>query len=191
MLAPEVRAQIDLEVTPFTGGTVFLADPPNQFTLRRGVGAPATISNGTFDDAWTLGLNAGFRLGEMWAVEGMFSWLPTTLRGASVAEDADAFMYGLTGLFYVPVRSRVQPFFGLGVGGETFNYQSAEFESHTDWMGNVVGGLFFEVSDMTGLRFEARDCFARFESGVADVSNAWENDLMLTVGVSFRTALTR
>jgi opacity protein-like surface antigen len=191
-VASEVQAQVDFEITPFGGGTLFLADPPNQFMLHRGQGSPVTIRDGAFDDAWTLGVNAGFRINERWGIEGMFSWLPTSLTsGSGAAQDVDGYMYGLTGLFYVPIEGRVKPFLGVGVGGETFNYASPDIDSHTDWMGNVVGGLYLGITDMTGLRLEARDCFARFDSGVPNVSNAWENDLMLTLGVSFRSPMGR
>jgi hypothetical protein len=56
-------------------------------------------------------------------------------------------------------------------------------------MGNVVGGLFLPLTEGVGMRFEARDCFARFDSGVASIKDTWENDLMLTVGFSFRTPI--
>jgi hypothetical protein len=56
-------------------------------------------------------------------------------------------------------------------------------------MGNVVGGLFLPLMEGVGMRFEARDCIARFDSEVTSVNDAWENDLMLTVGFSFRTPI--
>jgi outer membrane protein W len=177
------QAQTQLDITPFTGGTFFLADPPDRFALGNESGPDMILERAEFSPSFTLGLNAGFKFGERWAVEGLFSWLSTNLsatEGLWGAEaDVNAFMYGLTGLYYLPLTPRYQPFFGVGVGAETFNYQIAGIESHTDWMGNVVGGLYVQLSDRFGLRLEARDCFARFE--------AWENDLMTTVGFSFRT----
>lgn len=188
-MASEARAQVDFEITPFGGGTLFLADMPNQYALHGDV-----IRDGAFDNAWTLGLNAGFRFNEKWAIEGMFSWIPTRLTAASGlagSEDVNGYMYGVTGLFYIPVGGLVQPFVGVGAGAETFDYRSSKYGSHTDFMGNVVGGVYFALTDMTGVRLEARDCFARMESGVGGVDDAWENDLMLTLGVSFRTPLSR
>jgi hypothetical protein len=79
----------------------------------------------------------------------------------------------------------------VGVGGETFVYERPDLETHNEMMGNVVGGLFVPVAKAVGLRLEARDCFARFNSGLASVKNSWENDLMLTMGLSFRTDLAR
>ncbi|MEZ4417730.1 MAG: outer membrane beta-barrel protein [Gemmatimonadota bacterium] len=192
VMALPAGAQVEFEVTPFAGGTFYLADLPNQFSLHRGSASDLIVHDGKFGDAWTLGLNAGFRIREAWALEGMFAWLPTNLSatsGLTGVEDLNAYMYGLTGLYYLPVDWRIQPFVGLGAGAETYAYNRSGLEGHTDLMGNVVGGLYASVTDMVGLRLEARDCFARFESGVQSVDNAWENDLMVTLGLSFRTRL--
>jgi hypothetical protein len=53
-------------------------------------------------------------------------------------------------------------------------------------MGNAVLGLYVQIREGLGLRIEARDCIARFESGVNAVNDTWENDLMTLVGLSFR-----
>lgn len=188
-LASELQAQVDFEVAPFAGGTLFLADPPSYFHLHRQGQEPITVVDGAFDDTWTLGVNAGFRLNDMWAIEALFSWMPTKLVSPTRTEDLDAYMYGVTGLFYIPVSGRFRPFVGAGIGAETMNYASPRVETHTELMGNVLGGLYVAVTEMTGLRFEARDCFARFDSGMPNVDDAWENDLMLTFGVSFRTPI--
>lgn len=187
--AAEAQAQVVFEVTPFTGGTFFLADPPNRFALGKRVGAPTVVQGGEFDDAWTVGLNTGIRINEMWAIEGMFSWLPTKLSatsGLTNAADVNAYMYGITGLFYLPIESRVKPFVGLGFGAETFDYDIPDVETDTELMGNVLAGLFVELNDRLGLRLEARDCFARFDPDVSGVDHKWENDLMTTVGLSVR-----
>ncbi len=188
-LASELQAQLHFEVAPFAGGTVFLADPPSSFHLHRQGGEPITVVDGSFDNALTLGVNAGFRVNDRWAIEALFSWIPTKLVSPTRTEDVDAYMYGITGLFYIPVSGRFHPFVGAGIGAETMNYAASRVETHTELMGNVVGGLYVAVTEMTGLRFEARDCFARFDSGMPSVDDAWENDLMLTLGLSFRTPI--
>lgn len=185
----EAQAQMVFEVTPFTGGTFFLSDPPNRFALGRRAGAPLVLQESSFDHAWTLGVHTGVRFDERWALEGMFSWIPTSISASSglpAAADVNGFMYGLTGLFYLPVEGRVVPFLGLGVGAETFDYDIEGVENETEWMGNVAAGLHIELGEKLGLRLEARDCFARFHSGVSGIANGWENDLMTTVGLSFK-----
>lgn len=186
MMGSEARAQVVFEFTPFAGATLFLADPPSQFALHQGAMPDLIVDNGAFSSSYTVGVNAGFRFGERWAIEGMGSWTPTELKSEGHVDKASAYMYGITGLFYIPLEGKVTPFVGLGVGAETFKYNHQEIESHTDMMGNVVGGLYLAFSETAGLRFEARDCFMPFESGIASVDDSWENDLMLTVGLSFR-----
>lgn len=188
-LAPSVQAQVELHVTPVVGGTFFLADPPSQFALHRTGGMSELIlEDATFDDAWHIGINAGLKFDERWAVEAMFNWLPTELSatsGLASAEKLDAFMYGVNGFFFLPVDFSLKPYLSLGVGAETFAYRADELERHTDWMGNVAAGLFYAFHETAGVRFEARDCVVRFDSGIASVDDAWENDLMLSVGLSF------
>lgn len=185
----DAQAQVQFEVTPVAGGTFFLADPPDRFALDRTSGPATIIQNGAFDDAWTLGINAGVRLNERWGIEGMFTWLPTKLgatSGLASKADVNGYMYGITGLYYIPLHARFMPFVGLGVGGETFDYDNATIETETELQGNGVIGLYVPLYEMVGLRLEVRDCIARFDSGVSNVDNAWENDLMTTVGISFR-----
>lgn len=189
LTATDAQAQIQYEITPFGGGTFFLANPPDQFALRKGAGVPSVLKNASFDHAWTLGANASLRFNQRWAVEAMFSWIPTQIQatsGLTGQEDVNAYMYGLTGLYYFPIGQVVKPFFGLGVGAETFDYSIVGVKTETEFMGNVVGGLYFALTDQFGVRVEARDCIARFKSGLSGVNNGWENDLMTTVGLSFR-----
>ena len=191
LLTPGLEAQLELDVTPFTGGTLFLADPPEQFRLGHG-GDALLLEDGRFTNSFTLGVDIGVVWNETWAVEGMASWIPTNLkarRGLRSVADVNAYMYGVTALYYLGLDGPVVPFFGLGVGGETFDYALAGVDTHHEWMGNAVAGLRVAVNESFGLRLEARDCFARFDSGVSGVDDAWENDLMLTVGLSFRTRL--
>jgi len=189
LAATDVQAQSQFEITPFGGGTFFLADPPAQFALGRGPAAPTVLHNASFDHAWTLGANAGVRFDEHWAVEAMFSWIPTKVQastGLTGTGDVNAYMYGLTGLYYFSIGQPFTPFLGLGVGAESFDYGLSGVDTETEFMGNAVVGLRFALTDQFGVRFEARDCIARFHSGVSGVNNGWENDLMTTVGLSFR-----
>ena len=186
LAAADAQAQVEFEITPVGGGTFFLADPPEQFALGRTQGVPTIVQDASFDDAWTAGLNAGVRLNQRWGIEGMFTWSATELIGIGINEGLNSYMYGLTGLYYVPVSTRVTPFVGLGVGAETFDYDLSTIETHTDLMGNAVLGLYVHLREGVGLRIEARDCIARFDSGVGGVDNSWENDLMTLVGLSFR-----
>lgn len=193
LAAPVAHAQMELDITPFVGSTFFLADPPERFALQTHSGEDLILEDASFKRSGTVGINAGLRFAERFAVEGMFSWLSVNMRARRGvrAADVNAYMYGLTGLFFIPVTETVSPFVGLGVGGETFDYDIFGTKTNHEWMGNAVAGLYLTLTDRFGLRFEARDCIARFESGVSGVDDAWENDLMVTMGFSFRAPLGR
>lgn len=188
-----VRPRLELELTPFVGRTVFLAELPQRFALRNEVGDPFIVEKGEFEDPGHLGMNVGVRFSQRWAVEAMVSWLPTSLSAENLDEraDVDALIYGVTGLFYVPVWGRVGPFLGLGFGAERYDYAVAGTRPDTYLTGNVVGGIAVALRDNLGLRFEARDLVWNVRSGVPDVSAEWENDLMLSTGLSWRIPLTR
>lgn len=181
-----VAAQMDIEITPFVGGTFFLNSPPDQFTIPRKNGTPMMVTGGEFDDGPTLGFLLGLRLEERYAIEGMFSWVSTGLSGGIVDPiDANSYMYSLNFVFHLPMDGRVQPFLGLGVGGETYDYQISTLENHTEWMGNVAAGLTIPLTSLAALRLEVRDCLTWFESHVSNVANVTQNDLMLSAGVTF------
>ena len=89
----------------------------------------------------------------------------------------------------MPVFETFGPYWGVGVGAETFDYRSGSIESDTHVQMNFVGGMAFELNDRLGLRIEGRDCLAPFDSGISGVADQWENDLMITAGITWRTAL--
>ena len=188
-------AQLEVELVPFAGGTFFLADPPHFFAIERGNNAdPVLIHNGAFDDAFTMGLTAALRFESGFAIEGMISWLPTALNassGIAHAVDVQSFMYAGSVVYHLPFETVVRPFLGVGVGGESFAYDPEGWQGHTDWMGNVLGGVVIPMNDRIGLRLEARDCITWFESHVLDVDDKAQNDLMITAGLSLGFPLGR
>ena len=189
--ALRAQTRVRAEVTPIVGYTTFFADGPDRFALARGTADPLIVEHGEYGDAFTAGVNAGIRLNDRFAIEGLFSWLPTRLTASNLPEsvDVDAFMYGVTGLFYVPVYTKYGPYWGAGIGAESFDYRSGSIESQTHWQANLVGGMSFDLSERLGLRIEGRDCLAPVDSGIAGVATEWENDLMITAGITWRTAL--
>lgn len=192
-LAVPVHAQtsVELEVTPFTGGTLFLTDLPNQFHIQRRGQSDLEIQGGHFEDSFTLGANAGVRLDDRFGIEAFVAWIPTQLAARSGVVDkvdVDGFMYGLTFLYHFDL-DLVRPFLGVGAGAETFDYNALDWNRHTDFMTNLVVGANLEITPSTALRFEARDCITWFDPHVSGLSRSVENDLMLTVGLDWRVAI--
>jgi opacity protein-like surface antigen len=193
-------AQVKLEahVSPMVTGTFYLGDPPAQFAIHRQDASPLAVQNGQFDDAFGAGVNAGLRIADRFGLEGMIWWLPTELKATAGLEhvnggvDVNALMYGVTLAYYLPVFGRIEPFVGIGVGGETVSYApELTWERHTDLMGNAVLGANFWIADRMAVRFEGRDCITRFDSEIEGVGGATENDLMISVGLTLRARIGR
>jgi hypothetical protein len=191
-----VRAQVSVqgEASIFTGGTWFLTDPPDRFAIEStGSAGDLIVEDGRYRDGLMLGANAGVRVAERFGFEGFFAWIPTRLRADSglLAHggriNADSYMWGVTALYHFTDWERLQPFVGLGLGGETMTYRPARLEGHTELQGNAVVGANYWVTDVFGIRFDLRDCLSTWNSHLVGVDDEPENDLMLGVGVSFRT----
>ena len=105
-----------------------------------------------------LGANAGVRVAERFGFEGFFAWIPTRLRADSglLAHggriNADSYMWGVTALYHFTNWERLQPFVGLGLGGETMTYRPARLDGHTELQGNAVVGANYWVTDVFGIR---------------------------------------
>jgi hypothetical protein len=184
----ESQTPVELEIAPVAGATLFLTDLPNQFAVHRGSQNDLIIGEGRYDDSFTLGVNAGVRLAERFGIEGFFSWMPTQLNaesGISGPVDLNGFMYGLTFLYHFDF-TRFDPFLGIGGGAETFDYDAAGWDRHTDPLAMFVAGANIEVTRRVAVRLEARDCIASFDSHVSGVDSKLENDLMLMAGLSWR-----
>lgn len=188
-------AQVKLEanVSPMVTGTFFLGDPPGRFAIHRQEANELVVQEGRFDDAFGVGVNAGIRIADHFGIEGMVWWVPTKLTARSGLEnygnttDVNALMYGSTFAYYFGGLGQVEPFVGIGIGGETMSYEpDLSWERHTDLMANGVVGANLWFAERLGIRFEARDCLTRFESEIQGVDNATENDLMLSVGLTLR-----
>ena len=188
--APSARAQTRLEIQPFAGETFFVGAGPGRFELERPGADPLVVEEARLEDSWTAGVTGGLRLGDRFAVEAVFVWVPTWLTGRDWTEltDVYAFMYGVTGTFHVPVPGPVHPFWGVGLGAQTYDF-SGTIHSHTRATTSVVAGVSWEMGGGRALRVQGRDFLARFESGVAGVEGGWEHALMVTAGLHWSIRL--
>jgi hypothetical protein len=184
--------RFDLELSPFAGGTFFLHDGPSALVLEGSAEVPAIVEGARFEDTWGAGATAGLRLTEYLAVETLVSWTPTWLMGTNFRDGTDvyAYMYGLNGVLHLPLPGPLHPYAGVGVGGTTYDY-SGSIRSHTHWMTTFVGGLSYELGEGRSLRIQARDYLTAFDSRLPTVGAGWQNDLMITAGMSWRVPLGR
>jgi outer membrane protein W len=192
------QVTFDAQVSPMVTGTFFLTDPPASFAIERQGATPLIVRNGEFSHALGVGVNAGILIAQDFGIEGMFWWVPTELKAADGLftygkVNVNTLMYGATAVYYFPhIASVVEPFVGVGIGGETMSYDpELSWQRDSHFMTNAVVGGHLWVYDRMAVRLEARDCLTRFSSHVEGESSTNEHDLMISAGVTFRAPLKR
>jgi outer membrane protein W len=193
------RAQlkVEAEASTFVGGTFFLTDPPAQFAILSAKDAsPLFINGGKYRDGVMGGFNAGLRFADHFGVEGFMAWIPTKLSAASGLEaqggevSANSLMYGGNVLYHFTQFTPIQPFVGVGAGGETMSFEPEGWKRSTGFQGNGLVGANVKLTKGLSLRFDARDCLSSWESKITGVDNTNENDFMFSVGLNFKTGLS-
>jgi hypothetical protein len=181
---------LQLEISPFGGGTFFLKDGPRALALEGSAAVPAVVEGAHYEDTWSAGLTAGLRLEDWLSVEALLSWAPTWLMGTNFTGGTDvyAYMYGLNGVLQLPLPGPVHPFGSVGFGGTTYDY-SGSIRSHAHWMTTLAGGFFYELGDGRALRIQVRDFLSPFDSALPGVGAGWQHDLMITAGMTWRVPL--
>lgn len=194
LAATPLRAQsrLQVELAPFGGETFFLHDGPSSLALERPQAAPQIIEAPRFQDTWSAGLTAGLRLSDRFGVEGLMTWTPTWLIGSNFENGTDVYAYtcALSGVAHGPAAGRLHPFAGAGVGGELDDY-SGSIHSHAHWLATVQGGLALELGDGRSVRVIARDFLAPYRAALPGGGAGWQNDVMVSAGVTWRIPLHR
>jgi outer membrane protein W len=193
------QVTFDAQVSPMVTGTFFLSDPPARFAIERQGATPLIVGNGEFGHAVGVGVNAGILIAQDFGFEGMFWWIPTELSANDGLfqydgkVDVNSMMYGVTAVYYFPhIASKLEPFVGVGVGGETMSYDpQLAWQRHTDFMTHAVVGGHLWLNERLAVRIEGRDCLTRFNSHVEGEGSTNEHDLMISGGLTFRTPLGR
>lgn len=180
---------VEAEAGSFVGGLVLLSSPSSTFTISRQEASPLRVAGGEVKNAIAMGVNAGIVLGERVGLEGMYAWIPGTLRAREGLEsyggsvDVSAIRYGATVRYEFTPERRLQPFAGLGVGGET-----TTFGNHLSWQRQtriapfIAAGASYWLQDDVALRIRAaRD--------ISSPDGVPTSQLMVTVGLNLREKL--
>jgi hypothetical protein len=190
------QSPFQVEVATLVSGTVFLADPPTSFAIHRQQALPVIVEGGQLRHALGVGVTAGARVIGDFGLEGMFSWVPVTLRAAQGLEthgnqaELNTLTYGVTLLFFLTRFGRVEPFAGVGLGAATFSYDpELAWERRTELTSNALAGVHLWLTEGLSLRLETRHFLVPFDSGVEGVKDATLNDLVFSAGLSFRAPL--
>jgi hypothetical protein len=182
------RAQGAVTLTPFLGGTVFTNQRATHSTLARQSRTALSITNGRYQDAYSVGTFAGMHFDTRWELESMFSWSPSRLEASEgLSEDgvaAHVYMYGVAINFHVSPRAGVTPYASFGVGAETWAYDIPHVPAQTQLMVNAGGGIEFPLRDRTVFRFDLRDCVS-WHRDTKDAQPDAMSHIMLVAGLSF------
>ena len=195
--APRAAAQSSalLELSAFGGLTEFLADDRERLVIDIDDSeADLVAQDALLEDPKHLGFNLALRVGENWAIEGMFAWGESKLTAVNLEDevDVDLLRYGFTGRFDADGGNRTRFFLGLGLGWETMEYALESADSESFLAANALGGVGVRLVDDLRLRVDARAWATRWQGGDdPDSSAEWENDLMLSTGLSWGLPLDR
>ena len=191
---PPLSAQgPDLELSGFVGASLFLSD--------LSPGRDATFGTSTVQDliqyhesSFAVGGRLGVDLGPV-TVEGTVAYFPTEITtegNTTFSSDQTILLFGADLL----LEKDVSPFLGLflagGVGMKTYSSDDpfpeiglspSGFESGSDVMFDVGGGLRLGLFQSAAIRLDVRDYISSFE--VAGASEM-QHDLLVSVGLSWR-----
>jgi hypothetical protein len=92
-------------------------------------------------------------------------------------------------VLHLPLPGPIRPYAGLGFGATTYDF-SGSIRSHTSRMA-TSWGLALELGEGRSLRVQARDFMTPVDSALPGVDGGWQNDLMITAGMSWRVPLGR
>jgi hypothetical protein len=162
------------------------------FEIRPYVGAyiPTGDQRELFKDAILVGAQASYRIIPQVAITGTVGWSPTEDRLTAGSETVDLLQYDVGAELRAPAWLQGEswdfsPFFGLGVGGRTYDYRDLDVKAKTNVAGyGALGGEF--GFGQFGLRIEGRDYVSRFEPLTGTGETKTRNDVAVAAGLTIR-----
>jgi OmpA-OmpF porin, OOP family len=150
----EVKAG-SASITPFVGGYFF-------------------ESSENLKNSAIVGFRASYSFTENFALEGMVSYLKSTMKDVSGEPSQKIYGCGIDAIYHFMPESRFVPFIALGVGGIHYGYPHAERSSKVT-VDYGAGAKIF-LTDNVALRFDVRHVMPQ---------NDHYNDILATAGVTF------
>jgi hypothetical protein len=178
---------LEVEAGSFIGGAVFVSDPSEQLTIFRQNAPPIVVRGGELSNGIAVGVSGGLRVAERLGLEGMYAWVPGLLRAREGLEpqggsvDVSSIRYGASLLYHFENQRAVQPFAGLGVGGETINWGNyLAWQRQSRFAPYATLGGSVKLQDGVSLRVRGTRDLTAPENGRP------ANQLMLTIGLNLR-----
>jgi len=160
-----------LELRPFAGANI-----------------PTGSQRDLFKDAPLAGVSLALQVRPNLHVVSTFGWMREHTGFAVERNDADRYSYDLGVELSIerPMSASwsFRPFFGVGGGARTYDYQAATLQTRTGAVGYGAVGSEFRTG-RTALRFEARDNVFSYKSPSPGVASQTRNDISLAVGVAY------
>jgi hypothetical protein len=167
------------------------APASRDFEIRPYVGAflPTGDQRDLLKDALLVGAQASYRVIPQLAITGTLGWSPTEDR-VGAGQTLDLLQYDVGGELRAPAWIQraswdFTPFFGLGVGGRTYDYRDLDTDATTNVAGyGALGGEF--GFGQFGLRLEGRDYVSRFKPLTGSGEPKTRNDVAVAAGLTIR-----
>ena len=161
------------------------------FEIRPYVGAylPTGDQRDILKDAILVGAQASYRVIPQLAITGTLGWSPTEDR-VGAGQTLDLLQYDVGAELRAPAWVQraswdFTPFFGLGVGGRTYDYRDLDVDAKTNVAGyGALGGEF--GFGQFGLRIEGRDYVSRFKPLTGGGEAKTRNDVAVAAGLTIR-----
>ena len=166
--------------------------PATRGEVRPFVGAylPTGDQRDLLRDAFLVGLQGAYRVIPQFAITGSVAWSPSKDRITRGDQSIDLYHYdvGVEGRAASWLRGAAwdfTPFFGLGIGGRTYDYRDLDVETRTRGVG--YGALGAELGlGRVGVRVEARDYLSSFVPLTGPGDSETRNDVTLSAGLTIR-----
>ncbi len=172
------------------GATTLPAQSPRTLELRPMAGAtiPTGAQRDLFKDAPLIGFGVAMQVHPNLHLVGSFGWMREHTRYAVTQNDANRYQYdaGVELSLERPLGAAwtVRPFFGLGAGARTYNFQAQTLATRTCAAGYGALGSEFRLG-ATALRLEARDNVFCYKSPIIGQDSHTRNDLTFSFGAAY------
>ncbi|MBI5055473.1 MAG: outer membrane beta-barrel domain-containing protein [Nitrospirae bacterium] len=144
-------------------------------TLNPNIGGYVFEGNQHIDNNVAYGLGLGYNFTENWGVEGNFNNINTDADSHG-ADDVQAYIYRIDGLYHFMPEKKLVPFVAAGIGAITLN--GAIKDDGTFALFNYGGGLKYFLTQNLALRGDVRHILFRGKDDQV-------NNLIYTLGLTF------
>jgi len=165
-------------------------EPRPKEELRSFAGAfvPTGGQRALFKSAAMVGAQGALEIDETMHMVGTFAWVPAHTKYPGADENVSIFTFDL-GVEIGPTRPLAngrafKPFFGLGVGGRSYNFKATTLSDRTCAAAYGSPGSELQMARIA-LRLEARENMYCYKSPIVGIESVTRYDLGLAFGLAY------